>query len=149
MKFDDLVKEEGGTIKLDSGKLMFNVTKQRTKDLKAISQEITKCELDIDNLNNEINNSHGNNSEKRKRLEMLEMRLKKLRKDKMKIAAGKKSEYITGGNYIDKNDLRVDNIHFDNGNPNDLKNWKERIDTEKELSNRLNNQNTKRKYRPR
>lgn len=137
MKFDDIINEEGGTIKLSSGKLMFNVTKQRNKDLKAISKEISELEKEITkNSDPKIN-------------ELLKNRIEKLRKDKIRIAAGKKSEYVTGGNFIDKNDKKVDNINFDDGNPNDLKNWKKRMDVEKELSDRLNKQNSKIKYRPR
>lgn len=137
MKFDDIINEEGGTIKLSSGKLMFNVTKQRNKDLKAISKEISELEKEIiKNSDPKIN-------------ELLKNRIEKLRKDKIRIAAGKKSEYVTGGNFIDKNDKKVDNINFDDGNPNDLKNWKKRMDIEKELSDRLNKQNSKIKYRPR
>jgi hypothetical protein len=137
MKFDDIINEEGGTIKLSSGKLMFNVTKQRNKDLKAISKEISELEKEIiKNSDPKIN-------------ELLKNRIEKLRKDKIRIAAGKKSEYVTGGNFIDKNDKKVDNINFDDGNPNDLKNWKKRMDVEKELSDRLNKQNSKIKYRPR
>lgn len=137
MKFNDIINEEGGTIKLSSGKLMFNVTKQRNKDLKAISKEISELEKEITkNSDPKIN-------------ELLKNRIEKLRKDKIRIAAGKKSEYVTGGNFIDKNDKKVDNINFDDGNPNDLKNWKKRMDIEKELSDRLNKQNSKIKYRPR
>lgn len=137
MKFDDIINEEGGTIKLSSGKLMFNVTKQRNKDLKAISKEISELEKEIiKNSDPKIN-------------ELLKSRIEKLKKDKIRIAAGKKSEYVTGGNFIDKNDKKVDNINFDDGNPNDLKNWKKRMDIEKELSDRLNKQNSKIKYRPR
>jgi hypothetical protein len=137
MKFGDIIAEEGGTIKLASGQLMFNVTKQRNKDLKALSKEISKLEKEI------------LNTKEQKKIEILKNRIEKLRKDKIRIAAGKKSEYITGGNFIDKNDKKVDNINFDNGNPNDLKNWKKRMDVEKELSDRLNKQNSKIKYRPR
>jgi hypothetical protein len=137
MKFDDIFNEEGGTIKLSSGQLMFNVTKQRNKDLKAISKEISKLEKEI------------LNSKEQKKIEILKNRIEKLRKDKIRIVAGKKSEYITGGNFIDKNDKKVDNIHFDEGNPNDTKNWIKRMDVEKELSDRLNKQNSKIKYRPR
>lgn len=137
MKLSDIFNEEGGTIKLSSGQLMFNVTKQRNKDLKAISKEISKLEKEI------------LNSKEQKKIEILKNRIEKLRKDKIRIVAGKKSEYITGGNFIDKNDKKVDNINFDNGNPNDLKNWKKRMDVEKELSDRLNKQNSKIKYRPR
>ena len=137
MKLSDIFNEEGGTIKLSSGQLMFNVTKQRNKDLKAISKEISKLEKEI------------SNSKEQKKIEILKNRIEKLRKDKIRIVAGKKSEYITGGNFIDKNDKKVDNINFDNGNPNDLKNWKKRMDVEKELSDRLNKQNSKIKYRPR
>lgn len=112
MKFDDIINEEGGTIKLSSGKLMFNVTKQRNKDLKAISKEISELEKEIiKNSDPKIN-------------ELLKNRIEKLRKDKIRIAAGKKSEYVTGGNFIDKNDKKVDNINFDDGNPNDLKTGK-------------------------
>lgn len=137
MKFGDIIAEEGGTIKLASGQLMFNVTKQRNKDLKTLSKEISKLEKEI------------LNTKEQKKIEILKNRIEKLRKDKIRIAAGKKSEYITGGNFIDKNDKKVDNINFDNGNPNDLKNWKKRMDVEKELSDRLNKQNSKIKYRPR
>lgn len=137
MKFDDIFNEEGGTIKLSSGQLMFNVTKQRNKDLKAISKEIAELEKEIAK------------SEEPKRIELLKNRIEKLRKNKIKIVAGKKSEYVIGGNFINKKDKKVDNINFDDGNPNDLKNWKKRMDVEKELSDRLNKQKTKTKYKPR
>lgn len=137
MKFDDIFNEEGGTIKLSSGQLMFNVTKQRNKDLKTISKEIAELEKEIAK------------SEEPKRIELLKNRIEKLRKNKIKIVAGKKSEYVIGGNFINKKDKKVDNINFDDGNPNDLKNWKKRMDVEKELSDRLNKQKTKTKYKPR
>lgn len=137
MKFDDIFNEEGGTIKLSSGQLMFNVTKQRNKDLKAISKEISELEKEIAK------------SEDFKRIELLKNRIEKLRKDKIKIVAGKKSEYVTGGNFINKKDKKVDNIHFDEGSPNDTKNWIKRMNVEKEISDRLNKQKTKTKYKPR
>ena len=137
MKLSDIFNEEGGTIKLSSGQLMFNVTKQRNKDLKAISKEIAELEKEIAK------------SEEPKRIELLKNIIEKLRKNKINIVAGKKSEYVIGGNFINKKDKKVDNINFDDGNPNDLKNWKKRMDVEKELSDRLNKQKTKTKYKPR
>lgn len=139
MKLNDMLDEEGGTLKLSSGQLLFNATKQRNRDLKSITKEISKLNSEIENIE----------STDPKRAELLKKRLEKLSKDRIKIAAGKKSEYITGGNFINKKEKKVDNINFDDGNPNDTKNWSNRMKIEKEISDKLNKQNSKTKYKPR
>ena len=149
MKFDDLINEEGGTLKLKSGQLVFNVTKQRQRDLKNIGREILNIEIEKNNLEREYKKDPIGNRNLSSKIKLLEKRIEKLRKDKIKVASGKKSEYTVGGNYTDKKDMKVDNFNLENGDPNNVTNWKNRIERETEISDKLNKQDTKTKYRPR
>ena len=149
MKFDDLINEEGGTLKLKSGQLVFNVTKQRQRDLKNIGREILNIEIEKNNLEREYKKDPIGNRSLSSKIKLLEKRIEKLRKDKIKVASGKKSEYTVGGNYTDKKDMKVDNFNLENGDPNNVTNWKNRIERETEISDKLNKQDTKTKYRPR
>ena len=149
MNFDEIVNEEGGTLKLENGQLVFNVTKQRQKDLRALGLESVRLENEKKKLEAEIEKDPIGKRYLEARVRLLEKRIEKLRKDKINIARGKRSEYTVGGNFVDKNDLRVDNYHVEDGDPNKVENWVSRMKAEKEISNKLNKQNTKRKFRPR
>lgn len=135
MKYEEALNltEEGGTIVTSDGKRHYNVTKARKREREEISREIKLQEK---------NKREGKNPK------LAEHKLNALRKRKMEIAKGNEHEYTTDGNIIKKNEYKVDTFNVKR-DPRNISNWANQKKEEKEISDRLNNQDSNKKFMPR